>query len=102
MVLRQRTEYSNRNTRFNPLRVELELIQIDGADWVVDADGYVRKLSGPVYANEETALAWLNKAKDKAAAKKAKKPAAADSAKSGSDDDDADGAEPAAEAGDSA
>jgi hypothetical protein len=85
------------------LGVDLELIQIDGADWVVDADGYVRKLSGPVYANEETALAWLNKAKAKAEAKKAKTAAAADSAASEDDsDDDADGAEPAAEAGDSA
>ena len=83
--------------------MDLELIQIDGADWVVDADGYVRKLSGAVYASEEAALAAVNKAKDKAAAKKAKTPAAADSAASEDDSaDDADGADAAAEAGDSA
>ena len=85
------------------LGVDLELIQIDSSDWVVDADGYVRKLTGAVYASEEAALAAINKAKDKAAAKKAKTPAAADSAASEDDSaDDAEGADPAAEAGDSA
>jgi hypothetical protein len=85
------------------LGVDLELIKIDGADWVIDADGYVRKLTGAVYVSEEAALAAVNKAKSKAAAKKAKTPAAADSAESEDDSgDDADAAEPAAEAGDSA
>jgi hypothetical protein len=69
------------------------LIQIDGADWVVDADGHVRKLSGPVYVSEEAALAAVNKAKAKSEAKKAKTPAAADSAASEDDsEEEADGA----------
>jgi hypothetical protein len=85
------------------LGVDLELIKIDGADWVVDADGHVRKLSGPVYVSEEAALEAVNKAKSKAEAKKAKTAAAADSAASEDDsEEEADAAEAAEEAGDSA
>jgi hypothetical protein len=39
------------------------LIDIDGVDWVRDANGHVRRLTGPVYASVDAAAAAADKAK---------------------------------------
>jgi hypothetical protein len=51
------------------------LVDIDGADWVRDAEGRVRRLTGPVYASAEAVAAAAAKAKAAKAAGKAAKAA---------------------------